>query len=104
MTTQTESYTRLHGRWLLIARLAWVATAILATIMHIAAAPVAFDLLRTPCYESPCDTQFQTPSEADSQASLEFGAWSQAIQEAAVRLLTLPCSSFGAGRTIGWRY
>src|SRR6266508_3201276 len=98
MTAQTESYTRLHGRWLLIARLAWVAIAILAMVIYAAAVPVAFHLLRTPCYESPCDTQFQTPSEADSQASLEFGAWSQAIQEAAVRLLTL-----GVALLIFWR-
>jgi hypothetical protein len=102
MSTQTESYTRLHGRWLFIERVAWIAVAILAAIMHIAAAPVAFDILRTPCYTEPCVSPFQTPIEGEiapqEQASLEFGARYHTILEAAIRLLTLVVALF-----IFWR-
>src|SRR6266498_78264 len=101
MNAQTESYTRLKGRWLLSARLAWVAIAILATIVYAAAAPVAFNLLRTPCNVEPCDTQFQTASDAPSavqeQVSLR-GAWYHTILEAASRLVSL-----GVALLIFWR-
>ena len=102
MNAQTESYTRLEGRWLLFARLAWITVTLLATTMHIAAAPVAFDLLRTPCYVEPCDTPFQTPSATKStmedQTSREFGAWYHTILEAGLRLLSL-----GVALLIFWR-
>jgi signal transduction histidine kinase len=101
MNVQTESHTRLHGRWLFLARLAWVAVVILAVIMHIAAARVAFNLLRTPCYQEPCDTPFQTTSEAESAVQEEIalkGAWYHTILEASVRLLIL-----GVALLIFWR-
>jgi signal transduction histidine kinase len=101
--TEVDSspHTRLHGRWLIIARLAWIAIAILATIIYVAAAPVTFNLLRTPCYVAPCDTPFQTPSEGASaleeEASLR-GAWYHTILEAASRLVSL-----GVALLIFWR-
>ena len=78
----SSPHTRLHGRWLISARLAWISIATLTTIMHIVALPVAFELLRTPCYVEPCDTPFQRP----------FGTES-ALQEEASRR--------GAGRRAG---
>src|SRR5215216_3549679 len=103
MNAQTESYTRLHGRWLFMARLAWVAIAILAMVIYAAAVPVAFHLLRTPCYVEPCDTAFQHPTTGEitlheqEQKSL-FAAWYDAIWEAVLRLLTL-----GVALLIFWR-
>jgi signal transduction histidine kinase len=101
MTTQTESHTRLHGKWLFLARVAWIAIAILTTIMHIVALPVAFNLLRTPCYQEPCDTPFQNPSGTESAIQEEAflkGAWQSSILEATVWLLTL-----GVALLIFWR-
>ena len=101
MTAQTESYTRLHGRWLLIARLAWIAIAILTTIMHIVALPVAFNLLRTPCYQEPCDTPFQTPSGTESEVQEEAtlrSAWQSTIWEIMAWLVPL-----GVALLIFWR-
>jgi signal transduction histidine kinase len=101
MTTPTESHTRLRGRWLILARLAWISIAILAAIIYTAAVPVAFNLLRTPCYVEPCDTPFQTASETASavqeQASLR-GAWYHTIMEATSRLVSL-----GVALLIFWR-
>ena len=101
MSVQTESHTRIHGRWLFITRLAWAAVLMLALTMHIAAAPVAFNLLRTPCFQEPCDTRFQSASEAQGSVQEEIarkGAWYHTILEATVRLLTL-----GVALLIFWR-
>jgi signal transduction histidine kinase len=101
MSIQAEAHTRLHGRWLLVARLAWIAIAILTTMMHMVALPVAFNLLRTPCYQEPCDTPFQTPfgteSAVQGEASLR-GAWQSTIWEIIVWLVPL-----GVALLIVWR-
>jgi signal transduction histidine kinase len=104
MNAQTESYTRLHGRWLFSARLAWVAIAILATLVYAAAAPVAFNQLQSGCGLKPCDAPSQIITESASlpqdqiKRSLEFGAWFHTMIEAALRLLTL-----GVALLIFWR-
>jgi len=104
VNAQTESYTRLHGRWLFIARLAWVAVAILATIVYAAAAPVAFNQLRSGCGLKPCDAASQIITESASlpqdqiTRSREFGAWFHTMIEATLRLLTL-----GVALLIFWR-
>ena len=92
MITQAESYTRLHGRWLHVARLASVAAIMLAVILHVAALPVVFDIFRTPCYTEPCATPFQTAVSAEDklpeQESLHSARSVSAI-ETFVVLLTL---------------
>ena len=104
MTAQTESHTRLHGRWLLSARLAWVAILTLATIIYIAAAPVAFHQVRFGCILKSCDATSQSFIDTASaqqkqvQQSHEFAAWYHTILEAAIRLLTL-----GVALLIFWR-
>ena len=104
MNAQTESYTRLHGKWLFSAQLAWVAIAILATLVYAAAAPVAFNQLRSGCGLKPCDAPSQIITESASlpqdqiNRSLEFGAWFHTMIEAALRLLTL-----GVALLIFWR-
>src|SRR5262245_29612485 len=64
----------------------------LTTIMYIVAIPDAFNLLRTPCYESPCDTSFQTRSRSVSalQVEVDFkNAWQSTIWEIIAWLLPL---------------
>ena len=98
MNAATESHTRLHGRWLISAQLAWVAIVMLAGIMYMAAAPVAHDILRTPCSQEPCNNPFQPPSEMKSQAVLDFGAWKHSILETVLQLLAL-----GVALLLFWR-
>jgi signal transduction histidine kinase len=88
----SSAHTRLRGKWLLSARLVWIAIAMLTTILHIVALPVAFNLLRTPCYQEPCATPFQTPSGTESvgqeEASLQ-GAWQSSVWEITAWLVPL---------------
>jgi len=90
MTTQTESHTRLHGRWLLIARVAWIAIVTLATIMYTVAAPVAFNQVGAGCGLKPCEAPFQNTLDARSL----FGAWLHTFLEAVIRLLSLGVALF----------
>jgi signal transduction histidine kinase len=95
--TEVDSspHTRLHGKWLLIARLAWVAIAILAIIVYVAAAPVAFNQLRLGCGLEPCDAPSQTSLETanrpqeSSKSSRDLDGWVHTVLEAVLRLLTL---------------
>jgi len=90
MTTQTESHTRLHGRRLLIARVAWIVIVTLATIMYTVAAPVAFNQVGAGCGLNPCEAPFQNTLDARSL----FGAWLHTILEAVIRLLSLGVALF----------
>src|SRR4030095_2375719 len=90
MTTQTESYTRLHGRWLFGARVAWIAIVTLSTIMYTVAAPVAFNQVGSGCGLNPCEAPFQNTLDERSL----FGAWFHTILEAVIRLLSLGVALF----------
>src|SRR4030095_7229302 len=90
MTTQTESHTRLHGRWLLLARVAWIAIVTLATIMYTVAEPAGVNPVRSGCGLNPCEAPFQNTFDARSL----FGAWFHTILEAVVRLLSLGVALF----------
>ena len=100
--SDSSPHTRLHGRWLVLARLSWVAIAILAMVVYVAAAPVAFHVLATPCNSEPCLSPFQPGSDTEvtpqKLASLKVGAWYHTILEAVIRLLTLGVALF-----IFWR-
>jgi hypothetical protein len=54
MNDQTESHTRLHGRWLFIARLAWAAGFTVLTVMYVLGFLAVRDALSTVCEEVPC--------------------------------------------------
>ncbi|RPJ26880.1 MAG: GAF domain-containing protein [Chloroflexi bacterium] len=90
-----SSHTRLHGRWLLIARLTWIAIAILAMVIYVAAAPVAFNQMRFGCGLEPCYAPSQISSEpANSlpeqvRPPRDFDGWVHTILEATFRLLSL---------------
>ena len=94
----SSTHTRLHGGWLIRARVAWIAIAILAMVVYAAAAPVAFHVLATPCNLEPCMSPFQLGPDAEvtpqELASHKFGAWYHTILEAVLRLLTLSVALF----------
>ena len=59
MTTQTESHTRLHGRWLLLARLAWAVVFITLTAMYAFGVLAVREALSTVCEEELCTLRQQ---------------------------------------------
>jgi len=68
-TTMTESHephssARLHGRWLLLARVGWVALVVLTLGIYFASLPVYLALLQTPCAGTACGYQQLTPEQA----------------------------------------
>jgi signal transduction histidine kinase len=54
LNTQIESNSRLHGRWFLIARLAWITMFITLTIIYAFGFLAVQDVLSTVCEEEPC--------------------------------------------------
>jgi len=54
MSAQTESYTRLHGRWLVTARVLWITLFIALTFMYVFGFFAVRDALSTVCEEERC--------------------------------------------------
>lgn len=70
MNVQAESYTRLHGRWLLIARLAWATIFLTLTAMYAFGILAVHEALSTVCEEQLC-TLRQQIRQTDSSAQLK---------------------------------
>ena len=73
-TTESSSLhnavdTRLYGRWLLLARVVWVAVAALILILLIVSVPANFKFLHTPCSSIDCGPLF-TPEQARNLRNL----------------------------------
>jgi hypothetical protein len=66
MTESRErlSSARLYGRWLLLARVGWVALVVLTLAIFFASLPVYLALLQTPCAGPACGYQQLTPEQA----------------------------------------
>ena len=71
--------TTLRGRWLLVARMAWVAVAVLAVGLFIAGLPFNYDESVTVCTEVDCDAERLLPEDAEALRDLGlsegFYAW-----------------------------
>ena len=59
MSVQTESYTRIPDRWLLIARLAWVMGFTVLTVMYVLGFIAVHDVLSTVCEDERCTLRQQ---------------------------------------------
>src|SRR6266566_3144709 len=64
--------TRLHGRWLLIARTAWVGAVILILSVLIASLPVFLAQLQVTCAPATCSFWQLTPAAAQTLQGLGF--------------------------------
>ncbi len=60
--TQSGENSELRGRWLTLARAAWVTIALLTAILFLAGVPASFEYLQTACTEPTCDGPQPTPS------------------------------------------
>ncbi|HEX9596086.1 MAG TPA: hypothetical protein VF982_04345, partial [Anaerolineales bacterium] len=58
-STSTSSYTRLHGGWLLVARLAWVTGFMALVAMYVLGFLAVRDVLSTVCEEELCTLRQQ---------------------------------------------
>jgi two-component system, NarL family, sensor kinase len=85
MTTQTESHTRLHGRWLLIARLAWLIMFLTLTAMYVFGFFAVRDTLSTVCEQEPCKLVRQI---RHSESGDKIMGWPGPSVGSAERLLT----------------
>jgi hypothetical protein len=61
---ERHSYARVPGRWLLLARVGWVALVVLTLAIFFASLPVYIALLQTPCAGTACGYQQLTPEQA----------------------------------------
>jgi hypothetical protein len=61
---ERHSSARLQGRWLVLARVGWVALVILTLTIFFASLPVYIAQLQTPCAGSACGFQQLTPAQA----------------------------------------
>jgi len=66
---QSNPDTRLRGRWLLIARAAWLAWAVLVVGLFVASLPANFERYRSVCTQAECDAQL-TPEQAQALPDL----------------------------------
>jgi hypothetical protein len=85
-TAVTESRERLssahlQGRWLLLARVGWLALVILTLAIFFASLPVYVALLQTPCAGSACEWQQLTPEQVGvlKGMGLSLGAYAAII-------------------------
>jgi hypothetical protein len=67
---ERHNYARLQGRWLLLARVGWVALVVLTLGIFFASLPVYIALLHTPCGGSACIYGQLTPEQAGALAGI----------------------------------
>jgi hypothetical protein len=60
---ERHSYARVPGRWLLLARVGWVALVVLTLAIFFASLPVYITQLHTPCVGTACGYQQLTPTQ-----------------------------------------
>src|SRR5512132_3193106 len=77
--------TRLRGRWLAVARFAWLLVALLALMIFAVAMPLFFNQLQTACPTATCATQQLT---ADELRATVAAGWSLPFFAAALVALS----------------
>jgi hypothetical protein len=99
---ERHSSARLHGRWLLLARVGWVALVVLTLAIFFASLPVYLALLHTPCAGPACGYQQLTPEQAGALTGM--GLFPDVYTAYAVTLtLALMMVCFVVSTLIIWR-
>jgi hypothetical protein len=78
---------RLRGRWLLLARVAWIAVAVLAVGLFLAGIPAEFALLQVPCPSVRCPTGQLPPTGLHALEDLSLSTGSFAAYSVAMDAL-----------------
>jgi hypothetical protein len=101
-TRASTPATTLRGRWLLLARVAWIVVAVLAVGLFIAGIPAEFALLHTPCQTVPCPTGQLPPAGLRALQNLGLSLGSFATYSAAMDVVfAVVCGAVAA--LIFWR-
>src|SRR5947209_5980315 len=97
-----EADTQLHGRWLLLARIVWVALVALTLSIYLASLRDYFTVLQTVCRLAVCSLGQLSPDQAVTLQyfGLSVGSYT-AFMVALATLFAL--ISFGTGGLIFWR-
>ncbi len=61
---EQQRYARLSGRWIVLARGAWITLVILTLVIFFASLPVYVAQLQTPCDGAACEYQQLTPGKS----------------------------------------
>src|SRR5215210_3580392 len=94
--------TRLNGRYLLLARTAWVAVAVLTLVCIAASIPVEFAQLQTVCTTGGCRPTALTPANVRELGAMGLSVGFFAGCQVAVDLI-FAATSFAVGVLIFWR-
>src|SRR5258707_12571981 len=84
-----EVRTRLHGRWLLLARGTWVALVVLPLGIFFASLPVYLAQLQTPCAGLACGYQQLTPEQAGALKGIGLSLGDYTASTVALTLATM---------------
>src|SRR5690242_11222731 len=84
---QDSADTRLHGRWLLLARIVWVAMAVLVLILIVVSIPAEFKFLQEVCTNPGCNGPQFLPEQARELKNLGFSLNFYAAYLVAVQLI-----------------
>ena len=94
--------TRLHGRYLLLARMAWVAIAVLTVVCIALSIPVEFTQLKTVCTTSTCEPSALSPANVRQLGTMGLSVGFFAAYQVAVDLI-FAATSFAVGVLVFWR-
>jgi len=86
---ERRSYTRLHGRWLVLARGVWLALVILTLAIFFASLPVYVAQLQTPCAPTACQYQQLTHSQAETLKGIGLSLGDYAAFTVGLLLVTI---------------
>jgi hypothetical protein len=94
--------TRLHGPYLLLARVTWVAIAVLTVVCIVVSIPVEFARLQTVCMTGACEVGALSPANVRELGAMGLSVGFFAGYQVAVDLI-FAATSFAVGVLIFWR-
>ena len=104
MTERSErhSYSRLQGRWLLLARGIWLTLVILTLAIFFASLPVYVALLQTSCDGAACEYQQLTPGQVETLKGMGLSPGDYSAYTVALTL-TIMVVCLAVSARIVWR-
>ncbi len=99
---EQDSYARLHGRWIVLARLGWGTLVVLTLAIYFAILPVFLAQLQTPCAGSACQYLQLTPGQAETLKGIGLSPGDYAAYALALTLASVVVC-LGVSTLIVWR-
>src|SRR5260221_5463538 len=84
-----QSYARLHGRWLMLARGLWISLVVLTLTIFLASLPMYLAQLQTPCTEIACEYQQLTHLQAETLKGMGMSLGAYAAFTIAIALASV---------------